>query len=87
MDRIEAVELIGTVIAKVLGRTVPGDLSEDTRLLEGLGMDSTAVLEMLMELEDCGGFQVEVDELDPRVFQTMGTLADYVCEMTAAAGR
>jgi acyl carrier protein len=82
MDRFEAIELIGTVIAKVLNREVP-ELSEDTGLLEGLGLDSIGVLEMLMELEDSADFEVEVDDLDPSVFQTVGSLADYVTGMTA----
>ena len=82
MDRYMAIEQIRVVTEKVLNREVP-DLTADTRLLEELGLDSTGIIEVLMELEDLVAFEVDVDTLDPSVFQTAGSLADYMVQMTA----
>jgi acyl carrier protein len=49
--------------------------------LTELGLDSTGVLEMLMGLEQQASFEVDADELDPVVFDTVGSLADYVLRM------
>ena len=56
-------------------------LDEDTKLTE-LGLDSTGVLEMLIELEQHASFEVDVDTLDPEVFATVRSLTDYVMQMT-----
>ncbi len=83
MNRADTVEQIRVVIEKVLSRPV-SDLSEQTKLAE-LSLDSTSVLEMLMELEEGLGFEVEVDSLEPEVFTTVGTLTDYVEQRTAVS--
>ena len=82
MDRYKAIEQIRVVTEKVLNREVP-DLTADTRLLEELGLDSTGIIELLMELENTVEFEVDVDTLDPSVFQTAGSLADYMVQLTA----
>ncbi|OLF05238.1 hypothetical protein BLA60_36895 [Actinophytocola xinjiangensis] len=84
MDRTEALDQLRIVVGKVTGHEVPA-LDADTRLLEDLALDSTGIMETLIELEDTFGFRVDVDTLDPAVFRTAGSLADYVGEMTAAA--
>lgn len=84
MDRSEAIEQIRVVVEKVLNREIPV-LSADARLMEELNLDSTSVLEMLMDLEENAGFVVEVDDLEPSVFATVGSLADYLSQMTAVA--
>jgi acyl carrier protein len=70
---------IRAATAQLLGRELPA-LREGTRLTE-LGLDSTGVLEMLMGLERQASFEVDADELDPVVFDTVGSLADYVLRM------
>jgi acyl carrier protein len=70
---------IRAATAQLLGRELPA-LSEGTRLTE-LGLDSTGVLEMLMGLEQQASFEVDADELDSVVFDTVGSLADYVLRM------
>jgi diaminopimelate decarboxylase len=81
MNRVQAVEQIRTVISQLLGRDVAA-LSENTKLAE-LGLDSTGVLEMLIELEKHASFEVDADALDAEVFATVGGLTDYVMHMTA----
>jgi diaminopimelate decarboxylase len=80
MDRAQVVEQIRTVIATLLGRDLPV-LDEDTKLTE-LGLDSTGVLEMLIELEQHARFEVDADSLNPEVFATVRSLTDYVLQMT-----
>jgi diaminopimelate decarboxylase len=80
MDRAQVVEQIRTVIATLLGRDL-AVLDEDTKLTE-LGLDSTGVLEMLIELEQHASFEVDADTLNPEVFSTVRSLTDYVMQMT-----
>jgi len=80
MDRTQVVEQIRTVIATLLGRDLPV-LDEDTKLT-ALGLDSTGVLELLIELEQHAQFEVDADELNPEVFATVRSLTDYVMQMT-----
>jgi diaminopimelate decarboxylase len=79
LDRAQVIAQIRAATAQLLGRELPA-LREGTRLTE-LGLDSTGVLEMLMGLERQASFEVDADELDPVVFDTVGSLADYVLRM------
>ena len=75
MDRTR--EHIRVALAEVLHRDIP-TLDEDARLFEDLALDSTSVIELLMGLEDTIDVQIEPDELEPEVFKTVRSLADYV---------
>jgi acyl carrier protein len=77
MDRKEIIASIESALSEVLKREISG-IPEDTRLFEDLQLDSTAVLELLMALEDNVGFEVDPESLDMDDFKTLGTLADYV---------
>lgn len=77
MERTEIIEKIGISLGEVLNRDVAG-AAEETLLVEDLQMDSTAVLELLMALEDNLGFEVDPEKLQMDDFRTIGTLADYV---------
>lgn len=77
MQRKEILEKITISLGEVLKRDVSGS-SEETHLVEDLQMDSTAVLELLMALEDNLGFEVDPEQLQMDDFRTIGTLADYV---------
>jgi len=84
MDRSAAVEEIKLALARTLGQAVP-DLNDGTDLLGELNLDSTSLLDVLMDLEDSLGFRAEVDELDPAALASVGSLADYIVHVTAAA--
>ncbi|MCX5391924.1 phosphopantetheine-binding protein [Streptomyces sp. NPDC006482] len=77
MNRTDVIEHIRTALSGVLNREVTG-ISEEVRLFEDLALDSTSVIELLMGLEDTVGLEIDPDELEPEVFQTVGTLTDYV---------
>jgi acyl carrier protein len=77
MNREQTVEHIRVALSVVLDREIP-QLDADARLVEDLGMDSTNVVELMMALEDSIGLEVDLDELDPEVFSTVATLADFM---------
>jgi acyl carrier protein len=77
MNREQTIEQIRIALSTVLGRQIP-DVSEDVRLVEDLSLDSTSVIELLMALEDTTGLEVDVDDLEPDVFRSVGSLADYL---------
>jgi acyl carrier protein len=68
---------IGTVLGRVLKTELP-PLTEDVRLMEDLNLDSTSVLELLLEIEDELGVQIDVEGIEQKDFATVGTLADLV---------
>jgi len=76
-ERGQLLAAIGTALQRVLKREWPA-LSEETRLMADLGLDSTNVLELLMELEDEVGITIDAELLEARDFDTVGTLADLV---------
>ena len=77
MDRAEILVQLRGSLTEVLNREVP-ELREEARLFEDLALDSTSVIELLMSLEDTIGLEIDADELGPEVFETVGSLADYV---------
>jgi diaminopimelate decarboxylase len=79
MERRQAIEHIRVAVEKVTRRDLP-TLDAGTPL-PALGLDSTGMLELLMELEDLAAFVVDPDDLNPEVFRTVGTLCDYLTRM------
>jgi acyl carrier protein len=69
-------------LGEVLNREL-ADLDDDTRLLGGLGLDSTSIIELLVAIEDSLGVQFDPDNLTIDVFQTFGTLVAYVTRCAA----
>lgn len=87
MDRTQIVEHVRVALGEVLNRQIDS-LAEETRLFEDLALDSTSVIELLMGLEDTMDIEIDADELEPEVFQTVGSLTDYVeqCFQKVAVG-
>ncbi|MEE1838763.1 acyl carrier protein [Streptomyces sp. NPDC088190] len=77
MNREQIVEDIRTALSTVLNREIE-QLPENVRLVEDLSLDSTSVIELLMTLEDAIGLELDVEDLQPEVFQTVASLADYL---------
>jgi acyl carrier protein len=77
MNRTELLDHVRLALAAVLNRDLP-DLSEESRLFEDLGLDSTSVIELLMSLETSINLEIEPDSLEPEVFMTVRSLADYI---------
>jgi len=81
MDRTTALDHIRLVVEKAIGHEIP-EFGPDTHLMTEVNLDSTAILEVLMDLEDSIGFEIDVDSLDASTLQTAGSLADYIVQMT-----
>jgi acyl carrier protein len=77
MNRTEIIAHLQISLSAVLNRDIL-ELPENARLFDDLGLDSTSVIELLMALEDTINLEVDPDELEPEIFQTVGSLADYI---------
>ncbi|MFC9285567.1 acyl carrier protein [Streptomyces sp. NPDC057052] len=76
-DNATTADALRNALAEVLHKELP-ELTPSTRLFSDLALDSTSVIELLMELEDTLGLQIDPDELTPDVFETVGSLNAYV---------
>jgi acyl carrier protein len=85
MNRDNALAHVQTALAEVLNRQ-PEGLAEQDRLLTDLGLDSTTIIELLLVLEDGVGLDIDPDDLNASVFESVGSLTDYVANKVAAAG-
>jgi len=77
MERNEIVAAIERSVAEVLRQDVQS-LPESSRLLEDLNLDSTALLELLMAVEDQLSIEIDTSEMSIDDFATIGSLADHL---------
>ncbi|MFJ6215757.1 phosphopantetheine-binding protein [Streptomyces sp. NPDC092296] len=76
-DRAEVIGVIGRSLVVVLGDGLPA-LTEESRLFDQVGLDSNGVFELLMELEEALGIELDTDNLEMRHFESLGSLADFL---------
>jgi acyl carrier protein len=77
--RQRVVHSIGTALHRMLGRDVT-TLPEQTRLFDELGMSSSATLELLLALEEDLDIHVDVEEIERRDLESIGSLANFVAK-------
>ncbi len=77
MNRQEVLVTIEKALSEVLERPVSG-LTEETALFDELRLDSSAVLGLLMTVEEATGIAVDPDDLDIDHLRTVRSFADYV---------
>lgn len=77
MEHSDIVEHLRLSLTVVLNREL-GEFSDDTRILEDLELDSLRFVELIMSLEDTLGLDVDPESLEPEVFSSVGTFADYI---------
>ncbi|MGW7362919.1 acyl carrier protein [Streptomyces sp. NPDC054841] len=77
IDRERIVSEISTALGDVLDYELP-TLTEESRLFDELGLDSTGVFELLMRLEESLTIQFDTDSLEMGHFASVGSLADFV---------
>ena len=82
--REQVMESIHVVVPKVLSLDAAVELSEQTRLMEDLGMSSTTTLELMLELEDALDVQIDVEEIEPADLASLGALADFIATHVGA---
>ena len=71
------VDIITVALARVLRRDA-ADITPETRLFQDLGLDSTTVLELLMDIEGELCIELDADTLEQDHFETVNSLAGYV---------
>jgi acyl carrier protein len=85
--RERVVKSIYAVLPEVLPADPTGsrELSEQTRLMEDLGLTSAAALELMLGLEDVLEIEIDVEEIQPDDMASLGGLADFIAgQMTVA---
>ncbi|MFE9139197.1 acyl carrier protein [Streptomyces sp. NPDC007355] len=84
-DRARIVSEISAALHDVLDYDLP-ELTEDSRLFDELGLDSTGVFEMLMRLEESLDIEFDTDSLEMAHFASVGSLTDFIAAETGARG-
>ncbi len=82
--RGRVVAATAALLPRVLRREV-APVGEDTRLMEDLGLTSASTLELLLELEEALGVEINVEDVEREDFATVGSLADYIAGHTLPA--
>jgi acyl carrier protein len=72
-----------TVLARLLDH--PGPVTEDMRLMEELGFNSTFGLELLLDLEDQLLILIDVERMDQDQMLTVGDLATFIAGHSRSA--
>jgi acyl carrier protein len=68
---------MAALLPRVLAHEIPA-VSDGTLLRDELGLRSTTMLELLLELEAELGIQIDVEEIDADDMNTVGDLAAFV---------
>lgn len=82
-DRIRVHAAIATALGSVLERDL-GELAPETQLFDQLGLDSTGVLDLLLELEELLGVEIDTDSLEMNHFATVDSLGGFLIAELAA---
>ncbi|GGF90548.1 phosphopantetheine-binding protein [Paenibacillus aceti] len=85
MSRTEIMDKLKELITDSLEHSLPAEIHEADRIYEDLNIDSIMVLQLVVYIEE--EFQVDVPEedVDPAVFQTLGSLVTFIEELQANA--
>ena len=78
--RLNIVSRVKQTIVRALELQVdPEDIADDEVLFgEGLGLDSTATLEIVFALEEEFSIEVDDDDLQVELFSSVSSLVEYV---------
>ncbi|MCX2732055.1 acyl carrier protein [Saccharopolyspora sp. NFXS83] len=76
-DRATTVTSVINELKAVLDYELP-ELTEQSKIFEELGLDSTGVFELMMRLEEALEIEFDTDSLEMGHFETVGTLTDFV---------
>ena len=75
--RQRIVESMYDLLPAVLRQDVP-EATESTRLMDDLGLTSSSTLELMLELEENLGIQINVEDIGEQDASTLGSLADFI---------
>ena len=71
-------ELERFIVENFIRGSRPGAIRDDTRLLGGTLLDSIAMLELTVHLEETYGVTIAASEITPDNFATIGSLARFI---------
>lgn len=75
--RQRIVDQMYALLPQVLNRELP-DVSEQTRLMEDLGLTSSTTLELMLGIEEELEIQVNVEDIEQDDVGTVGALATFI---------
>lgn len=78
MTREQRITKLGVIMETKLQLTQLPRLEDAHRLNEDLRIDSVMMMQLLVWVEVEFGLGIPEDEVDPRVFQTVGSLLDFM---------
>lgn len=78
--KVESVEQPIMEILSAISRLPPEKITVDSRLTLDLGLDSVQFMELLASLEDRFPIRVEVEDIRPELFHSVGTVLKFVQE-------
>lgn len=73
----ETFDLVVRALSTTLEKPLPG-VTLQTSLFHEIGLDSTGVLDLLMNLEEEAGIEIDMEDLDMRDFASVGNLVELV---------
>ena len=82
-ERIED-ELKKMMVERLFLKVKPESIPDEAPLMKTLGVDSVAVLEIVVGLEEVYGISFEDEEFDIEIFRTVKSIADFVRAKQAA---
>ena len=71
-------EIKELIIERLFLRLTPEDIGDNAALLDELGIDSVALFELVVSLEDVYGITFEEDEFRLSLFKDVTSIADFV---------
>ena len=71
-------EIKELLIERLFLRLKPEDIADNAALLDELGIDSVALFELVVSLEDVYGITFEEEEFRLSLFQDVNSIADFV---------
>jgi acyl carrier protein len=74
----QTVSQLRQLMSEQLELTLPDVIKEEDRLYEDLNVDSIMVLQLVVCIEEAFNLTVPEEEMDPAVFQTVGSLVDFI---------
>jgi len=75
-SRDRVVQAMTTVLKRLVEREEP--ITEDMRMADELGVSSSLGLELLLEVEEQLGIQIDVERMRPDELLTVGQLATFI---------
>ncbi|MFT7835774.1 phosphopantetheine-binding protein [Saccharothrix sp. BKS2] len=75
-SRDRVVQAMTTVLKRLVEREEP--ITEDMHMVDELGVSSSMGLELLLEVEEQLGIQIDVERMRPDELLTVGQLATFI---------